>query len=296
MFDFRYHALSLVAVFLALAIGILLGVAIGDAGLVSSAKHDIEQSLRGDVRAARSQVADMQTELDRHRSYEEQTYPELVSGRLAGEEIGLLFLGGSDDGIVDQVRNAVEPAGARLRWVAVVREPPDLQGMAGRLTQTRWAGLDGDSSLLGSLSERLGAQLIRGGKLVSQVRSSLLQSFSGRLGPTNAVVVVRSPTRPDETGDQVGTTAALEDGLVHGLYGTDAPVVGVEDLDADPSQVSWYRDHDLSSVDSVDQLAGQAALVFALGGADGAYGVKPTAEALLPRVVGSVTIPERSNP
>ena len=36
MFDFRYHALSLVAVFLALAIGILLGATIGDS-LVSDA-------------------------------------------------------------------------------------------------------------------------------------------------------------------------------------------------------------------------------------------------------------------
>jgi ABC-type proline/glycine betaine transport system permease subunit len=34
MFDFRYHALSLVAVFMALVIGILLGIAIGDKGLV----------------------------------------------------------------------------------------------------------------------------------------------------------------------------------------------------------------------------------------------------------------------
>jgi hypothetical protein len=36
MLNFRYHALSLVAVFLSLVIGLLLGVAIGDKGLVSS--------------------------------------------------------------------------------------------------------------------------------------------------------------------------------------------------------------------------------------------------------------------
>jgi len=40
MFDFRYHALSLVSVFLALVLGLLLGVAIGDRGLVSSAERD----------------------------------------------------------------------------------------------------------------------------------------------------------------------------------------------------------------------------------------------------------------
>ena len=50
MFDFRYHALSLVAVFMALVIGILLGIAIGDKGLISSARTDIEKSLRSDLR------------------------------------------------------------------------------------------------------------------------------------------------------------------------------------------------------------------------------------------------------
>jgi Copper transport outer membrane protein, MctB len=52
VFDFRYHALSLVSVFLALVLGLLLGVAIGDKGLVSSAEHDVRASLRGDVRKA----------------------------------------------------------------------------------------------------------------------------------------------------------------------------------------------------------------------------------------------------
>ncbi|MDX6684158.1 MAG: Copper transport outer membrane protein MctB, partial [Baekduia sp.] len=46
MLDFRYHALSLVAVFLALAIGIVLGVTIGNSLLT-----DAERSLRGDLRA-----------------------------------------------------------------------------------------------------------------------------------------------------------------------------------------------------------------------------------------------------
>ena len=65
---------------------------------------------------------------------------------------------------------------------------------------------------------------------------------------------------------------------------TDNPVaaVGVERTGTEPSQVSWYRDHDLSSVDDVDLVAGQAALVFALSGATGSFGTGPQAEALLP--------------
>jgi hypothetical protein len=137
----------------------------------------------------------------------------------------------------------------------------------------------------------MGVQLVQGGKLVTQERPALMQSFSGDLGVLDGIVVVRDPDRPEESDEQKGTTETLEDGIVSGMNRTDVPVVGVEELDTDPSQIGWYRDRGLASVDSVDQLSGRAALVFALAGADGAYGLKSSAEALLPRVVGGISRP-----
>jgi hypothetical protein len=283
MLDFRYHALSLVAVFLALAVGLLLGIAVGDAGLVSSARENIESSLRGDVRASRAEAADLRGELERRQNYEKQIYPDLVAG--------LLFLGGADDAVVDEVRSAIEPAGAQLRWVSVLREPPDVPTLADRASGTRYESLVTDGELLKPYAERIGVQLVTTGRLVTQSRPALMRSFSGDLGLVDAVVVVRAEQRPEESDDQAGATATLEDGIVRGIARTDAPIVGVEELDTDPSQVGWYRDRGLASVDSVDEVSGRAALVFALAGADGAYGLKSSAEALLPRVVGGVRRP-----
>jgi hypothetical protein len=65
-------------------------------------------------------------------------------------------------------------------------------------------------------------------------------------------------------------------------------VVGAETTETKPSQVSWYRDHKISSVDDIDQLPGRAALVFSLAGAEGAYGTKSSADALLPKAANSL--------
>ena len=46
MFDFRYHVASLTAVFLALVIGILVGVGIADRGLLDQAKKTLLESAR----------------------------------------------------------------------------------------------------------------------------------------------------------------------------------------------------------------------------------------------------------
>ena len=62
------------------------------------------------------------------------------------------------------------------------------------------------------------------------------------------------------------------------------PAVGVELTSTEPSQVPWYKSRDISSVDDLDAPAGQAALVYALAGAHGAFGVKSTADSLLPSV------------
>jgi hypothetical protein len=69
----------------------------------------------------------------------------------------------------------------------------------------------------------------------------------------------------------------------------------VETTDTKPSQVGWYRDHDMASVDDVDQLPGRAALVFALAGADGAFGTKSSADALLPKAANSLGSVSASN-
>ena len=60
------------------------------------------------------------------------------------------------------------------------------------------------------------------------------------------------------------------------------PVVGTEETGAETSQIPWFKDHNLASVDDADEIAGRVALVYALAGARGTFGVKDTAESLLP--------------
>src|SRR3954449_7368938 len=132
MFDFRYHALSLVAVLVALGIGLLLGVAVGDKELVSSAQTDLAHGLRKDLDHARGESKDLRRQLNQRQVFEDQAFPALAEGQLAGQRVGLLFMGGASRQLYDNVRDAVVAAGGDLRFTAGVREPPDLGGLASR--------------------------------------------------------------------------------------------------------------------------------------------------------------------
>jgi hypothetical protein len=282
MLNFRYHALSLVAVFLALVIGLLLGVAIGDRGLVSSAEHDVRASLRHDVRQAQ-QERDAALDTVRQRArFERDAYPGLVAGRLDGARLALIELGGGSDRMWSLARNALTGSGAKLVSVSVIREPLRLGELAGAAKGTRYERLGDDATLLHPFGKRIGIQFTSGGKLLDAVRHSLLAQGSGTLdGAISGVVLVRDPLQLK--ADDAATVQTFEDGLIRGLRAHDVPVVGVEATDSDPSQIGWFKAHELSSVDDLDDPIGRAALVYALAGQGGSFGVKSTADGgLLP--------------
>lgn len=303
MFDFRYHALSLVAVLIALAVGLLLGVAIGDQGLVSSAERDLRAGLRSEVVQARDQAAESRRELAQRREVErEDFYPLMVGGRLPQARIGLLALGDADDGTVELVEQALRGTGAELASVSVVREPVDLDGVAAALPGEDATGRAADDEpgpvpeaeaaerveLARRLGRQVGLAFAEGGPLLARLRGPLLRlgSSSGSLDGLEGVVLLRRTPRLE--GSEAEQTEAFEDALVDGLVAGGAPVVGAETSTATgaDSQIPWFQAHNLSSVDSLDLLEGRAALVLALAGEKGTYGVKPTADALLPSLSG----------
>jgi hypothetical protein len=281
MFDFRYHALSLVAVFLALMIGLLLGVAIGDQGLVSSAERNVRKSLRNDVRKANARAADLRRELRERDRVDEALYPLLVEDRLSGRRIGLIGLGDVPDGTIRSVRDSLDNSGGRLAGVAVIGEPLP----ADAADSVKGASDPPSNGDFGKLGRQLGASLVRGGKAAKGLDRSVLNSSSGKLEGLDGVILYRGPR--ELTGEDAAHTDAFEKGLVDGMTQSGlAQVTGVEETDTEPSQIGWFKDRRLPSVDNIDTLAGHAALVFVLVGANGSYGQKDSAQALLPNSAG----------
>lgn len=288
MFDFRYHALSLAAVLFALALGILIGVAIGDTNLVSSAKNGIVHDLSTEVSEARHQSEELQQRLTAEESFAKGLYPLAVHELLNGRDIGLLFLGEPSDQVSSLARAAVTQASGALEPVVAIRLPAELHGLAAAAARTHWAGLASSPGLLEGFAALLGRQLVSGGpdvgrELISRARASLMSAFDGQLAHLEGVIVERVPVSGLSTR-QSEADSRLEDGLLAGIAAAGVPAVGVELTTTVPSQVPWYKSRRISSVDDLDQPAGQAALLYALAGDSGAFGVKPTADSLLPSV------------
>jgi hypothetical protein len=295
MFDFRYHALSLAAVLFALTLGVLIGVAIGDSNLVSSAKDGIVHNLNSEVSEARTQIDGLKERLTDEQAFADGLYPLAVHELLNARNVGVLFIGGSSDQVNSLVRSAVTQAGGNVATVLAVREPLDLTGIAKGASATRYEALSSSTALLERFGELMGRQLVSGGQLVdkeliSRVRGSLFNAFDGQLARLEGLVVMRAEPSGLSAEDSEAD-ALFESGLLSGVAAVGVPAVGVELSSTEPSQVPWYKSRHISSVDDLDAPAGQAALIYALAGSHGAFGSKSTADSLLPSLTAGTSSP-----
>jgi hypothetical protein len=298
MFDLRYHLASLAAVFIALAVGILLGVAIS--GKLSEADnrfaHDRIDQLGDQLNQANARADIIQKRSEAAEDLLGISYPTLMENRLEGKNIGVLFIGPVDGTVRSAIDRTLSDAGAGspVRLIAV-----DTPVDAAELD----AALNGDQELaqyaesgddFGSLGTALGHELVdgQGTPTWSSLSSNLVEEREGTsTPPLDGVVVVRSWAPPeDPTAEQEAQsrpTETLVNGLLSGLQQSDVPVVGVETTTEDPSAIDFYRTQGVSSVDDVETLAGKVALAFVLaGGGSGHYGVKASAsDGVAPPVV-----------
>jgi copper transport outer membrane protein MctB len=284
----RYHAASLAAVFVALAIGILIGIGLSD-DVVTAADKGLEDSLRSDLDDRNSQVDDLTAQLEQQREFGDRAGPALVAGRLDRQDVALVELGDVSDDTTEPATSAVETAGGTVPSQAILALPPDLPALydaaGGKYSNAR-----PNQALASGLGTAIGRQLVGGGPLVEKVRDVLFERFSGDLSKVSRVVLVaKSPD--DLQADLKGDGRSFELALLRGLDEASSGTVGVENTSTDPTTLDVFSNAGIATVDDIDRTPGQVALVYALLGAKGDFGVKNGATSLLPDLVAPTSAP-----
>ncbi len=121
MVDFRYHLVSIVSVFLALA----LGIVIGTTALNGVLPGDLESRVSGLTADKRSLEGDLLVQEGRTAVDEAvlgQLAPELVTGRLAGQRVLLVSTPDAPSGAREQLVPLLQAAGATVTVTVQLRQ------------------------------------------------------------------------------------------------------------------------------------------------------------------------------
>jgi hypothetical protein len=288
MFTWRYHVASLAAVFLALAVGVLLGVAVS--GKVSDATESLNAAerdrLRQDLQEANESLDLANRRRETAEALIESAYSALMDRRLEGRRFTVVFLGPVQGDIRTAIERTLADAGSGSPGQLIAIDMPiDAQELDEALNgdEELAAYADQDDNFT-ELGQALGRELFVAEETIlwGSLTRQLVEERAGTASlAVDGAVVVRSWQPPANADDEeTRATETLVAGLLEGLTGSGFPVVGVESLAVlgEESQIDLYRERGLSSVDNVDTLAGRLALAVLLaGGQPGHYGLKDTA-------------------
>lgn len=287
MFDLRYHVASLVAVFVALIVGILVGVGLAGSGVTKKADLKLAQAQRNKAQHDAAQAQAQLAELKKTESAFTLAYPALMRNVLIGKRIGVVYVGSVDSGVNQAIEATLQDAGAApATRIVSLSLPVNPQNVDTALFDkgpkfVKYAG----NGQLENLGNALGQEFAAGGQTPlwkTLGRELVSESRGNTSAPLDGIVVVRT-VKP-----QQGVTMRFLRGLYSGLASADVPAVGVENTGTKLTAVNTFRSRGLSAVDDVDQMTGRAALAFLLAGAPpGAYGTGSNADAILPTPPGA---------
>jgi hypothetical protein len=118
--DFRYHLVSIVAVFLALTVGLVIGAT----ALRPKTEEALNRASIGEqqkISAQKTQIQDLKNQLSSDQGWAKADAPRLLGGLLAGQRVVLVTAPGADSSTITGVTAALREAGA------VVTGQADLQ-------------------------------------------------------------------------------------------------------------------------------------------------------------------------
>lgn len=309
MVDFRYHLISIVAVFLALGLGILMGTIVLDDALVKSLKADID-SLRKRVDTRQEEIAELDQRIDAANAFTGEVVPWLTEDALEGRLIVTIQLEGSDGNMVGGVRDAIESSGGELvsnivlsqrfrlqdqierdRLALITEstsgEAVELRTEAGSALGARLAAAAAEAPTevraQGSAQERL-RELTRA---LEDAEFISVDADDEAIVASNSMFLVLAGDQADRPYDPTSLVVSLSAAVA---------ARGVPILVAEPSGSTWgvveaIREEadtqtDVATVDQGDTVEGQIAVVLGLErafeGSVGHYGVGPGATRVIP--------------
>jgi len=307
--NLRYHVVSLVAVFLALGIGVIMGATVIDRVTVDQLRNRLD-SVEGSVRQTRRDNDRLATQVRTWERFADQGRAELLAGQLRGVPVLLVAVDGIDRKPVEDLRTELLAAGATVEGTLWLNDKLNLRSQADANALATALALPDDTPdvVRATALSRLATVLHGAGDQAGVVPALRQAGFVDYDPPPASTSPTTAPPPGPGTIPLGGTRSLVVSGagarldddtmtlpFVTQLALEGAPVVAAEAGRDTPGGrgvfVGLVRRRPetaarVSTVDNLESFIGQTAGVLALGdagqGPAGHYGVGPGAQRLLP--------------
>jgi len=214
--DFRYHLVSIISIFLALAVGIVLGAGPLQSNLGDQLSDQVS-SLRTEKQALNDKVASGERLIDASDDFGRAVQPRVVGGRLTGHRAVVVVLPSSDGTIVKDVEEVLSQSGASVSGTLTISPDwfdPSQSADRDRAAQDAAAAMGLESGATGDalLIEVLTALAVSTSSTTTPARQAAALKVLGDAGLTDssAPELVPGDLAVVVSGDFAGTEAEVD--------------------------------------------------------------------------------------
>ncbi|MBV9594422.1 MAG: copper transporter [Actinobacteria bacterium] len=310
MISFRYHVVSIVAVFLALALGVVVGTTALNGPITTNLRDQVD-SLKKDRSSLASQNQQLQNQASNANQFANTFGAQVVKGQLSGANVLLISMPGAKGSVTDGITKQLNAAGATINGRIEIngdytdpKHADDIRSLVSGANAVHPIGLTLPSTddagqlggaLLGFVLSGQGTSSDIEAALSAFTTAQMLKVVGNGVKPAKLAVVIGTGSMP---ANDAGSTNQLALVTQMQLAGIHTLVAGDNDSATAGGLVARVRTFDadkntVSTVDNADTAMGQVSSVLALaevnGGKSGAYGTGNGASALFPQPQTSAT-------
>lgn len=314
--NLKFYVLTVVSIFLALAIGIFIGFMFDAQEILISQKEDIASQLEERLDDLKSENEIIKTEIStvsdenaRLHEFNRMVYEEIIRDKLNGLRIAIIET--NDDYIYTSLKQTLEISGAEISSIVTIKDnllssEEDLEIIYKNINVDE----DIDDNVLELTIEQIMGAVISGesNEMIQRLNNEGMIFVSEGLNSTEIIKesnnqdnvenidnddIVEASNDNLDAIDYIIITGGskneisdrfhiLDEEIISVAKKANVPIIGVEKQSVKYSYIEKYKDNRISTVDNVDTIIGKVALILAMDGRPGNYGVKPSSESLVP--------------
>ncbi|MFB4318734.1 copper transporter [Actinomadura sp. 21ATH] len=311
MIDFRYHLVSIVAIFLSLALGIILGSTTLSQSVTKGLQRQTAALAKSNEEHRRAEDR-LRRQVEGDENFARSLAPQIVADRLKGQSVVFVETPGASNSSIEQLSGLAKNAGATVTGRVTIQKkflddnqtstvdelaaqlkPADLAFPSGAGTYDK-AGAVLASALVTKDAASAGREDAATASILGGFRQAGYVTTSGKPGQHATLAVMIAPSSPyaSEGGDTDNKALLSLAGALDGA-GSGAVVGGPTTSTQEGGLLAALRDSDtdkaVSSQDTVDTASGQVAAILALqnemSGRTGRYGTGSGVNGYLPSPV-----------
>ncbi|HWQ75590.1 MAG TPA: copper transporter, partial [Syntrophomonas sp.] len=282
------HIVSIVAVFLALGMGILIGSTIVSNDVMVTQQQRIIDSLEEQFSSLREHESTLMAEdvkkskmITHYENFAQGILGPVVAGQLQGRNLAVIVSGNQT--MPSGILNTLSLAGANIGSQSMVLENINMKDSKLRADLIDYFALDSNTT-----SDVLRQKVAQ--SLALMVTNQADPALGAFLAKNNLIKITYSNNQPVDTIIMIGGSDTLGQSFPEGFDSTvikallenGIQVIGVENSSTKFSYMKYYQKFSISTVDNIDMSVGQIAMVLALNGQPGNYGIKSNATAFMP--------------